>query len=88
MHWSSRECPPRRRGIAGRASGYAYSGRRCVVSRWSIAVDLAARLIYCKELGVIEIINPFTEKREIVEKIRSLISRLEEKEGAIQRNLY
>jgi hypothetical protein len=29
----------------------------------SIAMDLAARLIYCKELGVIEIVNPFTEKR-------------------------
>jgi hypothetical protein len=54
----------------------------------SIAVDLAARLIYCKELGVIEIINPFTEKREIVAKVKGLISRLEERESAVQRKLY
>jgi hypothetical protein len=39
-------------------------------------------------LGVIEIINPFTEKREIVAKVKRLISRLEERESAVQRKLF
>jgi hypothetical protein len=43
-------------------------------------MDFAARLIYCKELGVIEIVNPFTEKREIVARIKGLMRRLEERE--------
>ena len=56
----------------------------------SIAMDFAARLIYCKELGVIEIVNPFTEKREIVAKVKGLMLRLEEKEvrNVEQRKLF
>jgi hypothetical protein len=55
-----------------------------------IAMDFAARLIYCKELGVIEIVNPFTEKREIVAKIKDLMRRLEEREvrNVEQRKLF
>jgi hypothetical protein len=56
----------------------------------SIAMDFAARLIYCKELSVIEIGNPFTEKREIVAKVKDLMRRLEEKEvrNVEQRKLF
>lgn len=50
----------------------------------SIAIDFAARLIYCKELGVIEIIDQFTPKQEIVGKVKSLMTRLEE-QSRIQR---
>jgi hypothetical protein len=53
----------------------------------SIAMDFAARLIYCKELGVIEIVNPFTEKREIVAKIKGLMRRLEERVGVRDQRL-
>ena len=42
----------------------------------SIAIDFAARLIYCKELGVIEIIDQFTPKQEIMAKVQSLIERV------------
>lgn len=43
----------------------------------SIAIDFAARLIYCKELGVIEIIDQFTPKQEIVAKVKRLMGMVE-----------
>jgi hypothetical protein len=46
----------------------------------SIAIDFAARLIYCKELGVIEIIDQFTPKQEIMGKVKSLIERVHQTE--------
>jgi len=54
----------------------------------SIAMDFAARLVYCKELGVIEIIDQFTPKQEIVAKVKRLMRRVEERESAVQRKLF
>lgn len=43
----------------------------------AIALDFGARLIYCQELGIVEIISDFTLKTEIIAKIKHLIVRLE-----------
>src|SRR6185312_1648544 len=43
----------------------------------AIALDFSARLLYCQDLHVIELIAPFTTKQEIMEKIKGLMSRLE-----------
>ena len=46
------------------------------------AVDFAARLIYCQELGVFEIIAPLTTKAEIVGTIKRLMKELDERKSA------
>jgi hypothetical protein len=43
----------------------------------NIAIDFGARIIFCKVLGVFEIIDHFTPKQEIIAKVKSLITRLE-----------
>ena len=48
----------------------------------AIAVDFAARLIYCQELRVFEIIAPLTTRQEIVSKIKGLMNDLEERKVA------
>ncbi len=54
----------------------------------SIAIDFAARLIYCKELGVIEIIDQFTPKQEIVAKVKRLMQRVEERENVTKQKAF
>ena len=48
----------------------------------AIAVDFAARLIYCQELRVFEIIAPLTTKAEIMGKIKRLMKELTERKVA------
>ena len=61
----------------------AIVGEVATFSDGAIAVDFAARLVYCAELRVFEIIAPLTTKQEIISKIKRLMNELEERKVAI-----
>ncbi len=62
--------------------GVAITNETASFANGAIALDFAARILYCSELSVIEIIDPFATKQESVDKIKNLINRLETKQVA------
>lgn len=48
----------------------------------AIALDFGARLIYCQQLSVIEIVTDFATKLEVIAKIKDLMQRLENQQVA------
>jgi hypothetical protein len=63
-------------------------GEVATFSDGAIAVDFAARLIYCPELRVCEIIAPLTPKAEIMGKIKRLMKELEERKVGTGQPLF
>jgi len=54
----------------------------------AIAADCAARLIYCQDRGVFEIIAPLTTRQDIVSKIKELMNELEERKVAKSKSRF
>jgi hypothetical protein len=57
-------------------------GEVAMFENGTIAADCVARLIYCQEHGVFEIIAPLTTRQDIVSKIKQLMNELKERKVA------